>query len=178
MKNDSCHGTVSSLLSTPWVSLSVMTLNKCASYETFTDIRRWSCLCPLPRRGTDFQELWDFHWQQFRQSNANSQGQNPYLPEGLLKKAAPWERRLFSSTLVPVGLPNQNVIPSGVSDSWEITRGVISKTEEVYRTLLRRTTGPPSSYPTPRLQALLLLPPLLSLHMVMHLERSPGGNES
>ena len=69
-----------------------MTLNKCASYETFTDIKRWTCLCPLPRRGADLQERCDLHWQQFCHSNANSKGQNPYLPEGLLKKAAPWDR--------------------------------------------------------------------------------------
>ena len=80
--------------------------------------------------------------------------------------------------LIISGLTKSERDPSGVSDSWEINRGGISKTEEVYRTLLQRATGPPSSYPTPRLQALLLLPPLLSLHMVMHLERSPGGNES
>lgn len=166
-----------------------MTLNKCASYETLTDIKRWTCLCPLPRRGADLQELCDLHWQQFCHSNAKSKGQNPYLPEGLLKEAAPWDRRLFSSTLVPVGLPNQNVIPWGVSNSWEMVRGGTSKTEVVYRkTLLQWATGPlgcdPSSHS-------ILLPTqrhghrpcsscrlLLSLPIVIHLERSPGGKES
>ena len=119
------------------------------------------------------------------QSNANSKGQKPDLPEGL-QKAAPWERRLFSSTLVPVGLLNQNVIPSGVSDSWETTRGGISKMEVVYRkTLLPRATGPLGCDPSSH----RILPPtqlhghrpcsschlLLSLYMVIRLERSPGG---
>lgn len=102
----------------------------------------------------------------------------PIPPRGPPQEGCSMGKKALQFNFGASGLTKSERDPSGVSDSWEITRGGISKTEEVYRTLLQRATGPPSSYPTPRLQALFLLPPLLSLHMVMHLERSPGGNES
>lgn len=108
-----------------------------------------------------------------------TQGQNPYLLEGLLKKAAPWERRLFSSTLVPVATKSERDPLRGFR-LWEITRGVISKTEEVYRTLLRRATGPlPPTQLHGYRPCFFLLPPLLSsAYGDAPGKESTGGNES
>lgn len=176
MKNDSCHGTVSLLLSTPWVSLSVMTLTNVPLVKRLqiSGDGAASALCPEEEQtsrnsGTS---------QAVPSKHVNSQGQNPYPRGPSSRRLLRWERRLFSSTLVPQWAYQIRTWSPRGFHSWEIAREWFQDWRGLQDVSSESNWSP---FLLPNSTATGPAPPAtssLSLHMVMHLERSPGGNES